>query len=51
MQLHLEDLGYNVGGADGLIGFRTRISVGAVQPMLGLPQTCFPDRAFIQALG
>ena len=51
MQLHLEGLGYDVGGADGLVGFRTRISVGAVQPMLGLPQTCFPDRALIQALG
>jgi lytic murein transglycosylase len=51
MQQRLEAAGYDVGGADGLIGFRTRIAVGAVQAALGLAETCFPDRALIQALG
>lgn len=50
MQRRLETAGYDVGGADGLIGYRTRISVGAAQGALGRPQTCFPDRAFIDAL-
>jgi lytic murein transglycosylase len=51
MQLRLEAAGHDVGGADGLIGFRTRIAVGAVQAAVGLPQTCFPDREFIQSPG
>lgn len=51
MQLSLEAIGHDVGGADGLIGFRTRIAVGAMQSALGLPETCFPDRRFIQSLG
>lgn len=51
MQQSLASLGHDVGGIDGLIGFRTRISVGAAQAALGMPETCFPDRAFIEALG
>jgi lytic murein transglycosylase len=51
MQIRLEAAGYDVGGADGLIGFRTRIAVGAVQDAMRRPATCLPDRAFIQALG
>jgi lytic murein transglycosylase len=51
MQLYLEAAGHDVGGADGLIGFRTRIAVGAMQSALGQPETCFPDRRFIQSLG
>jgi lytic murein transglycosylase len=51
MQRSLVALGHDVGGVDGLIGFRTRIAVGAAQTALGLAQTCFPDRAFIDALG
>lgn len=51
LQQRMEAAGYDVGGADGLIGFRTRISVGAVQAALGLAETCFPDRAFFEAVG
>jgi lytic murein transglycosylase len=51
MQRSLEAIGHDVGGADGLIGFRTRIAVGAMQAALGLSETCFPDRRFIQSLG
>lgn len=49
LQTQLESLGYDVGGADGLIGYRTRITIGAVQAGLGLVQTCFPDRAIVEA--
>lgn len=50
MQRSLEALGHDVGGADGLPGFRTRRSIGAWQLQQGLAQTCFPDPATIQAL-
>ncbi|MHA1189340.1 MAG: lytic murein transglycosylase [Alphaproteobacteria bacterium] len=50
MQKRLEKRGLDVGGADGLIGFKTRIAVGTVQAKSGRPVTCFPDRAFIGAL-
>jgi lytic murein transglycosylase len=49
LQTRLEQLGYDVGGADGLIGYRTRITVDAVQSGLGLAQTCFPDRPIVEA--
>lgn len=49
MQTRLEQLGYDVGGADGLIGYRTRITTGAVQAGLGLTETCFPDRSIVEA--
>ncbi|MEM9350539.1 MAG: lytic murein transglycosylase [Pseudomonadota bacterium] len=50
-QRTLEAQGYDVGGADGLIGFKTRRAVGAWQAKSGRPQTCFPDAALIRELG
>ncbi len=49
MQRGLERLGYDVGGADGLPGFRTRRSIGEWQAR-GQAPTCFPDPAAISAL-
>ncbi|MEO3384804.1 lytic murein transglycosylase [Mesorhizobium sp. CAU 1741] len=50
MQRGLEQLGYDVGGADGLPGFRTRRSIGEWQAKNGLPPSCFPDASLIGAL-
>jgi hypothetical protein len=47
LQVRLEELGYDVGGTDGLIGFKTRRSVGDFQARSGLTQTCFPDAGLI----
>ncbi|MCA1299921.1 lytic murein transglycosylase [Stappia indica] len=41
IQLALEAKGYDVGGADGLIGFKTRRSLGAAQEKAGNPATCW----------
>ncbi|MFC6490574.1 lytic murein transglycosylase [Nitratireductor sp. GCM10026969] len=43
MQRALERQGHDVGGADGLAGFKTRRSIGAWQEKNGRPATCFPD--------
>ncbi|WP_319775475.1 lytic murein transglycosylase [Breoghania sp.] len=43
MQERLEGAGYDVGGADGLVGFKTRTAIGAWQERNGLPPTCYPD--------
>lgn len=50
MQERLEKLGYDVGGADGLIGFKTRIAVGLWQERNGRKPTCFPDRALMRRI-
>ncbi len=50
MQRGLEALGHDVGGADGLPGFKTRRSIGLWQNQQGRAQTCFPDPQVIQAL-
>ena len=47
MQRGLEKLGYDVGGADGLPGFRTRRSIGDWQARNGQAPTCFPDKAIV----
>jgi lytic murein transglycosylase len=44
MQRSLEKLGHDVGGADGLPGFKTRRSVGSWQEANGQRATCFPER-------
>jgi len=49
-QRTLEALGHDVGGADGLPGFKTRRSIGAWQTANGLTETCFPDRDLLQRL-
>jgi hypothetical protein len=50
MQKALEQKGYDVGGADGLPGFRTRRSIGDWQAKNGKAPTCFPDKATVSAL-
>jgi lytic murein transglycosylase len=50
MQQRLEALGYDVGGADGLVGFKTRTAIGAWQSKNGLAATCFPDAGLIKAI-
>ncbi len=51
LQRGLEGLGYDVGGADGLPGFRTRRSIGEWQAKAGQPATCFPSPALVKSLG
>ena len=42
-QLKMERAGYDVGGADGLIGFKTRRSLGAIREKSGRRATCWID--------
>ncbi|MHA6346969.1 lytic murein transglycosylase [Roseivivax sp. CAU 1761] len=42
LQRALEAAGHDVGGADGLPGFKTRRSIGRWQEAQGRPATCFP---------
>lgn len=50
MQRGLEKQGYDVGGADGLPGFRTRRSIGDWQARNELTPTCFPDASLVNRL-
>ncbi len=50
MQRALERQGYDVGGADGLVGFKTRRSIGQWQERKGQRATCFPDAKLVKAL-
>ena len=50
MQAGLEARGYDVGGADGLVGYKTRRSIGAWHEAEGLAPTCFPDAETVAAL-
>ncbi|MEC5292055.1 lytic murein transglycosylase [Aurantimonas sp. C2-6-R+9] len=50
MQTKLEAKGYDVGGADGLAGFKTRRSIGDFEARAGLPQTCWPNQAIAAKL-
>jgi len=45
MQNKLIAQGYDVGGADGLAGFKTRRSIGDWQQKNGLKPTCFPSNS------
>lgn len=47
VQRRLQALGHDVGGADGLAGFKTRRSIGAWQEKRGLAATCFPDSGIV----
>jgi len=51
MQRGLERLGHDVGGADGLPGFKTRRSIGRWQAATGREPTCFPEKGMVAALG
>ena len=46
----LEKHGYDVGGADGLPGFKTRRSIGEWQAKNGRAATCFPDKELVRAV-
>ncbi|MCR9124466.1 MAG: lytic murein transglycosylase [Phyllobacteriaceae bacterium] len=50
MQRVLEGKGYDVGGADGLPGLKTRRSIGDWQQKNGRSPTCFPSKALIGAI-
>ena len=50
MQRTLEQQGHDVGGADGLPGFKTRRSIGRWQQTNGRVPTCFPDDELKAAL-
>ncbi len=47
MQEGLIAKGYDVGGADGLAGFKTRRSIGDWQQKNGLKPTCFPNAGLV----
>jgi hypothetical protein len=50
LQRKLEARGYDVGGADGIIGARTRAAIQAEQQRLGLPADAWPTPALLNAL-
>lgn len=50
MQQALERQGHDVGGADGLAGFKTRRSIGRWQESQGQKATCFPEARMKSAL-
>jgi hypothetical protein len=50
MQRALERMGHDVGGADGLAGFKTRRAIGRWQQASGQAPTCFPSAAMKPAL-
>ncbi|WP_425082038.1 lytic murein transglycosylase [Ruegeria arenilitoris] len=50
MQRALENQGHDVGGADGLPGFKTRRSIGRWQQVTGRSPTCFPETSMKSAL-
>jgi len=50
MQRALDAQGCDVGGADGLAGFKTRRSIGDWQTKTGRRQTCCPDESMKSAL-
>ncbi len=50
MQRKLEQEGYDVGGADGLPGYKTRRSIGEWQRKHGMKQSCFPTSGLVSKL-
>jgi lytic murein transglycosylase len=50
MQLRLEKKGHDVGGADGLVGFKTRRTVGKWQEKHGMTATCYPDAELVKKI-
>ncbi|MCG6859162.1 MAG: lytic murein transglycosylase [Salaquimonas sp.] len=50
MQRRLEKKGYDVGGVDGLPGFKTRRSIGEWQVSTGARPTCFPSAEILRTL-
>lgn len=50
MQRRLEKMGHDVGGADGLPGYKTRRSIGRWQETQGQRPTCFPSKSLVSQL-
>ncbi|MDQ0562908.1 lytic murein transglycosylase [Rhizobium mesoamericanum] len=50
MQKALEKKGYDVGGSDGLPGYKTRRSIGDWQEKNGMRPTCYPEASMIGRL-
>ena len=50
MQERLEKRGVDVGTADGLVGFKTRIAIGAWEEANGRRATCFPDAGMLRSI-
>ena len=50
MQDRLVAAGYDVGKADGLVGYKTRIAIGLWQAKHGIAPTCWPDAALIRTI-
>ena len=48
MQKRLVKRGYNVGGVDGLIGFRSRVAAGEYSKSQNLKPTCYPGKALVK---
>lgn len=51
MQKRLEAKGHDVGTADGLVGFRTRVAVGRWEESRGMTPTCFPNPQDVREIG
>ncbi len=50
MQIRLVKQGYDVGGADGLVGYKTRTAIGLWQGKHQQKQTCYPDKRLVKAI-
>ena len=50
LQQKLQARGHDVGGADGILGARTRIAIQAEQTRLGMPADAWPTAALLNAL-
>jgi lytic murein transglycosylase len=50
VQQRLQQLGYDVGGIDGIIGAQTRAAIKTVQTQLGMPADSWPSPEFLVAL-
>ncbi|MBT8412510.1 MAG: lytic murein transglycosylase [Octadecabacter sp.] len=50
LQRKLQARGYDVGGADGIVGARTRAAIQAEQQRLGMPADAWPTPALLAAL-
>ena len=50
MQRRLVDMGHDVGGVDGLPGFRTRRSIGRFEEARGMMPRCFPTARLLRLL-
>ncbi len=50
IQKKLVAMGHDVGKADGLVGYKTRIAIGLWQRKSGLAETCYPDASVFAGL-